>query len=64
MLSFLPSPLRFTIATLLMVINALLWVPILLVFSSLKLVLPFKAVRLRIDPILLGIAENWIWCNS
>ena len=64
MLSFLPSPLRFTIATLLMVINALFWVPILLVFSSLKLVLPFKAVRLRIDPILLGIAENWIWGNS
>jgi 1-acyl-sn-glycerol-3-phosphate acyltransferase len=45
-------------------INALIWVPILLVYSSLKLMLPFKAVRLRIDPILLGIAENWIWGNS
>jgi len=47
-----------------MVLNALVWVPILLVFSSLKLILPFKAVRLRIDPLLLGIAENWISGNS
>ena len=64
MLHFLPAPLVFLIATLLMVVNALFWVPILLVFSSLKLILPFKAVRLVIDPILLSIAEAWIWGNS
>ena len=64
MLSFLPSPMTFAIATLLMVLNALIWVPILLVFSSLKLVLPFKAVRLGIDPLLLRIAEAWIYGNS
>ncbi|MDO8285394.1 MAG: acyltransferase [Rhodoferax sp.] len=64
MLNFLPTPLVFLIATLLMVLNALFWVPILLVFSSLKLILPFKAVRLAIDPILLSIAEAWIWGNS
>ena len=64
MLYFLPAPLRGLIATLLMVLNALFWVPILLIFSSLKLLLPFKAVRLLIDPILLSIAEAWIWGNS
>jgi 1-acyl-sn-glycerol-3-phosphate acyltransferase len=64
MLYFLPAPLRGTLATLLMVLNALFWVPILLVVSALKLVLPFKAVRLAIDPILLSIAEAWIWGNS
>jgi 1-acyl-sn-glycerol-3-phosphate acyltransferase len=64
MLNFMPAPLVFLIATLLMVINVLFWVPILLVFSSLKLILPFKAVRLVIDPILLSIAEAWIWGNS
>ena len=64
MLHFLPAPLVFLIATLLMVVNALFWVPILLVFSSLKLILPIKAVRLVIDPILLSIAEAWIWGNS
>ena len=64
MLHFLPAPLVFLIASLLMVVNALFWVPILLIFSSLKLILPFKAVRLLIDPILLSIAEAWIWGNS
>ena len=64
MLTFLPAPITATIATLLMSLNALFWVPILLLFSSLKLVLPFKPVRLLIDPILLSIAEAWIWGNS
>jgi 1-acyl-sn-glycerol-3-phosphate acyltransferase len=64
MLHFLPTPLILLIASLLMVVNALFWVPILLIFSSLKLILPFKAVRLMIDPILLSIAEAWIWGNS
>jgi 1-acyl-sn-glycerol-3-phosphate acyltransferase len=64
MLNFLPSLLVRLIATLLMVVNALFWVPILLIFASLKLLLPFKSVRLRIDPILLFIAESWIACNS
>ena len=64
MLNFLPSVLVGVIASLLMVLNALFWVPILLVFASLKLLLPFKAVRLGVDPILLFIAESWIACNS
>jgi 1-acyl-sn-glycerol-3-phosphate acyltransferase len=36
----------------------------LLVFALVKLVLPFKGVRLALDPVLIGIAENWIACNS
>lgn len=64
MLHFLPATLIGMIATVLMVLNALFWVPILLVFAALKLILPFKAVRLLIDPILLSIAENWIAGNS
>jgi 1-acyl-sn-glycerol-3-phosphate acyltransferase len=64
MLNFLPSIIVRLIATLLMVMNALFWVPILLIFASLKLLLPFRSVRLRIDPVLLFIAESWIACNS
>ena len=64
MLNFLPAFLIGTIASLLMALNALLWVPILLLFSAVKLVLPFKAVRLLIDPILLFIAESWISGNK
>ena len=64
MLNFLPSPIVGLIAGILMILNALFWVPILLVFASVKLVLPFRSVRLAIDPILLFIAESWISCNS
>jgi 1-acyl-sn-glycerol-3-phosphate acyltransferase len=64
MLNFLPAPLVGLIATLLMVINALFWVPILLLFSLIKLLIPLKSIRLLIDPLLLRIAENWISGNS
>jgi 1-acyl-sn-glycerol-3-phosphate acyltransferase len=64
MLNFLPPALVGFIAGLLLTINILFWVPILLVFAIIKLVLPFKAVRLRIDPVILSIAENWISGNS
>jgi len=64
MISFLPAPLLALIATTLMLLNILLWVPILLAFSLLKLLLPFRRVRLWIDPLLLRIAEAWIAGNS
>ena len=64
MLNFLPSLIVFAIATTLLTINILFWVPILLLVSVIKLVLPFKLIRLWIDPILIFIAESWISCNS
>ncbi|MDD2879316.1 MAG: acyltransferase [Rhodoferax sp.] len=64
MLSFLPAPLLGLIASVLMLLNILLWVPILLVVSFVKLLLPFKPVRLAVDPLLLRIAEAWIAGNS
>ena len=64
MLNFLPPLLVGMIATLLMVLNALFWVPILLMFSFLKLIIPLKKMRLLIDPLLLRIAEAWIAGNS
>jgi len=64
MLYFLPSPLVGLIAIVLMVANALFWVPILLLFSCVKLLIPVKKVRLLIDPILLHIAEAWVAGNS
>ncbi len=64
MLNFLPPLLVGLISTVLMVLNALFWVPILLLFSTLKLVMPLKAMRLLIDPVLLRIAEAWISGNS
>ena len=64
MLEFLPAPLVGCIACTLMLLNILFWVPVLLLVSLVKLLLPFKAVRLLIDPLLLRIAEAWIAGNS
>jgi 1-acyl-sn-glycerol-3-phosphate acyltransferase len=64
MLSFLPAPLLGVIAGLLLLLNIVFWVPILVTVAVVKLLLPFKPVRLWLDPILLRIAEAWIAGNS
>lgn len=64
MLNFLPAPLVGVIAFLLLALNVFFWVPLLLAFAIVRLVLPFKAVRLLIDPLLVAIAEAWIAGNS
>jgi len=64
MLNFLPPLAVGLIASLLLALNALFWVPILLFFALLKLLVPIKKMRLAVDPILLRIAEAWIAGNS
>lgn len=64
MLSFLPAPLIGLLAASLLALNTLFWVPILLLVALVKLILPFQALRLRLDPVLVLIAEAWISCNS
>ena len=58
------APLVGVVAALLLTLNVCFWVPILLAFAIVRLILPFKVVRLRIDPVLVAIAEAWITCNS
>lgn len=60
MLSFL----RGTLALTLLALNTLLWCSFLFIFALVKLLLPFAAVRRRIDPILNTIATAWIAGNS
>ena len=64
MLNFLPASLLGLIAFVLLLLNCLFWVPILLALAVVKLLLPFTAARLRLDPLLVGIAERWIAFNS
>jgi 1-acyl-sn-glycerol-3-phosphate acyltransferase len=61
---FLPPFARGVLATTLLILNTLFWCALLLVFAVIKLVLPFDAVRKRVDPLLNGIATCWIACNS
>ncbi len=64
MLNVLPPPLIGILASLFLLLNTLLWTPCLLFFALAKLLLPFKAVRLRLDPLLVRIAEAWIAGNG
>lgn len=64
MLSFLPPTPRGLVALALLVLNTLFWCTLLLALAVVKLVLPFKAVRVRIDPWLNAVATAWIACNS
>jgi 1-acyl-sn-glycerol-3-phosphate acyltransferase len=64
MLNALPAPLLGVMAFLLLLLNIFFWVPVLLVFALVKLVLPFQGVRLALDPVLVWIAETWIAGNS
>ena len=64
MLAFLPPFVRGAIALVLLVLNTLFWCVLLFAFALLKLLLPFDAVRRRIDPILNTIATWWIACNK
>jgi 1-acyl-sn-glycerol-3-phosphate acyltransferase len=61
---FLPAPLVGVLASTLMLLNILFWVPVLLLVATVKLLLPFRRVRLALDPVLLRIAEAWIAGNS
>lgn len=54
---------RGLLAGALLLVNCLFWVPVLLLFSLLRL-LPLLQVRLVVDPLLLRIAEAWIAGNS
>ena len=64
MLNFLPPLVVGLIASALLALNALFWVPVLLIFALIKLLIPVKRMRLLIDPLLLRIAETWIAGNS
>lgn len=64
MLRFLPAPVIGVIASLLLAVNTLFWVPLLLALSLAKLLVPIAAMRRRFSAGLLAIAEGWIGCNS
>jgi len=63
MLNFLPHWLIGSVSMTLLILNVVVWVSILFLFSFFKFLLPIALLRRRIDKILLWIAENWIAGN-
>ncbi|EXF45873.1 putative acyltransferase [Pseudomonas sp. BAY1663] len=64
MLSFLPSPLRGTLAALTLALNTLFWCWPLFALSLLKLVLPIPAIQRGLRFGMHWIAESWMAVNS
>ena len=64
MLSFLPAPLRGTLAALLLSLNTLFWCWPLFALSLLKLLFPIPAIQRSLRFGMHWIAESWIAMNS
>ncbi|MED5621967.1 acyltransferase [Ideonella sp. BN130291] len=63
-MSSLFSTVRGCAAFLLLLLNSVFWCSLLFICASVKLLLPFTAVRRLIDPVLNAIATSWIACNT
>ena len=63
-LTYLPAPVRGGLAVLALVANTLACTTPLFAFALVKLLLPFAAVRRRVDPVLNAIARTWVAGNS
>jgi 1-acyl-sn-glycerol-3-phosphate acyltransferase len=64
LLHHLPAPLRGCLAVSALALNTIFCTLPLFFFALLKLLLPFAAVRRRVDPLLHGIAGCWVAGNS
>jgi 1-acyl-sn-glycerol-3-phosphate acyltransferase len=63
MLSFLPSPIVGAITFLLFCVNTVVWCLVLLVFASMKVVIPFGKLRRGLSWLLTAVAAIWIEGN-
>ena len=58
------AALKFCFASLVLLLNTLLFCGLMLPFALLKLLLPFTPVRRLLERILVGISAYWIDINS
>ncbi|MDE2612148.1 MAG: acyltransferase [Burkholderiales bacterium] len=63
-LAALPAPLRATLGATLLALNTLWWCLLLFVLALVRLVLPGRAMRRLLDPLLNAVATAWIAGNS
>ena len=64
MLNFLPAPLKGVLVVLLILLNTVIFLPFLLLFAIIKLVIPVMGVRKACTVIVNGIAWYWIGFNN
>ncbi len=64
MLSFLPGPVKGTLIVLLILLNTLIWMPILVIGALLKIILPLPFLQKWITILLIACANNWTSLNN
>lgn len=64
MLSFLPGPLKGTLIVILILLNTLIWMPILVIGALLKIIFPFSIIKKSITVLLIACANNWTSLNN
>ncbi len=64
MLSFLPGPIKGCLILFLIVLNTLIWMPILVMGAVLKIIFPLPTLQKWITIILIGCANNWTSLNN
>ena len=64
MLSFLPGPLKGILIVILILLNTLIWMPILVIGAFLKIIFPFSIVKKSITVLLIACANNWTSLNN
>ncbi|WP_323751950.1 acyltransferase [Marinobacter sp.] len=64
MLNFLPAPLKGVLVLLLIVLNTVTFLPFLLLFAIIKLILPVTVIRKGCTIVINGIAWYWIGFNN
>jgi 1-acyl-sn-glycerol-3-phosphate acyltransferase len=58
------SAIKGTIILFVVILNTVFWVPILVVLSLVKLLIPIVAFRKQLSKVLVWIANNWVWLNT
>ncbi|GGC57374.1 acyltransferase [Marinobacter halophilus] len=64
MLDFLPAPLKGALVVLLILLNTVVFLPFLLFFAIIKLVIPITSIRKGCTLVVNGIARYWIGFNN
>lgn len=64
MLSFLPGPLKGSLILVLIILNTLIWTPILVIGALLKMILPLPFLQKWVTIILIACANNWTSLNN
>lgn len=64
MLRFLPGPLKGTLIIILVLLNTLIWMPVLVIGALLKLALPVPLLQKITTKLSIACATNWVSINS